>query len=170
MKRSIGVGVAVVAAVIALLFMINRNDYLPPSPDGNVPILEPDHLTLYSIEPQELRGKPGSMAPADAEVFHLCPVLGKTQIADADDRRAIMRTLQAAARPDDEFRMMCFEPHHAIRIEHAGRTIDYVICFHCQRIHMYDGPSSRSIATSADPQSLFDRYLTAAHVPLAPRE
>ena len=99
------------------------------SPRGHA---RPDAVTVYSIdggrEPQE-RAK-------TAEEFHDYPVLGKVEVADTAAALELTSAVEEAI--DNHGGDKCFDPRHGIRIVRAGRQIDYVICFQCENVYIYD--------------------------------
>jgi hypothetical protein len=130
------------------------------------PITEDDQITIYSID-----GRPKTIREEspNGEEFHGCPVLGKVEIRDSKQRRAIIDELRSAylRRPSQALR--CFIPRHAVRVVHDGRTTDFVICFQCYWFVEHTGTEQkvgRTISRSAEP--FFNKLLTDANIPLAP--
>jgi hypothetical protein len=128
---------------------------------------EPEQLTLYSIDGREPR-KP--QAPEPPQRFYGHPVLGKVEVADAAQRREIMRSLRWGVAEHTPMTMAgCFWPRHAIRIVAGGRTIDYVICFECRQVEVRQGDSCcEVIGMTRSPQPLFNKVLHDAGVPIVP--
>lgn len=146
--------IAVVVAAIA--FLIAFRD---PTPG----LESPEHLTLFSIE--------GKHVSADAEErFHGYPVLGKVEIADADDRKKLVVALKEGLAQSDRSMAKCFWPRHAIRVVEKGRTIDYVICFECLQLEIREGRSKKTKPITSEPQSVFNNYLISAGIPLSEKK
>jgi hypothetical protein len=124
----------------------------------------PDQFILYSIE--ERPPTPGE-EPKPEEKFYSYYILGKTEITDIAKRRELADALKAAVTKSDGTKAECFWPHHAIRAVKGGKTIDYVICFKCLQMATHDGDSSSMKTITADPQSLFNKHLKDAGVPLS---
>jgi hypothetical protein len=125
----------------------------------------PEQLILYSIDGRDFR--PGE-EPKVEEKFHGYPVLGKVEITDADKRHEIATALKDGLAQSDGKMAKCFWPRHGIRVVEKGRTIEYVICFECYQLVAHEGDSQSVKPVTRDPQSVFDRHLTAAGIPLAP--
>lgn len=126
----------------------------------------PESLILYSIDGRDF---PPGKEPITEEKFHRYPVLGKVEIKDPDKRKAIITALKKGISESGDGAMAdCFWPRHAIKLTENGKTIDYVICFECSRIYIYSGGSIERKPTTSKPQSVFNKHLQDANVPLTP--
>ena len=130
-----------------------------------VPDLEDEgQLTLYSIDGK--RSKP-NQNPEGLETFHAYPVLGKMDVTDRQQRRELLAALNKGI-AEGKQTMKCFWPRHAFRIVSRGTTTDYLICFECNHVHIYsDGPVTVK-PIDREQQSVLDKYLKDAGIPLAP--
>jgi hypothetical protein len=129
-------------------------------------IAEADKVVLYSIDFRPDRH------PAETERFHNYPVLGRIGLTEAGVRRTVLAALKdGIARCRLEIGYDCFWPRHGIRAERGGKATDYVICFECAQIYVYDDKGARVdyMLTTNEPQQTLDRLLTAAGMPLAPK-
>ena len=62
---------------------------------------------------------------------------------------------------------MCFEPHHALRVIADGHTYDYLLCYSCNGIVVFeDSKRIADLSISGSPDIL-NALLTTAHVPLS---
>jgi hypothetical protein len=62
-------------------------------------------------------------------------------------------------------RAACFNLRHGIRVTHNRKTLDFVICFECARVNIYEGESELDgvlIAESA--QGAVDKVFGDAHI------
>jgi hypothetical protein len=125
-------------------------------------------LTLYSIDGRDGRFVGPGEEPKTKEKFHGYPALGKIEIADADAREKIVSALKEAVAKSDGAVATCFFPRHGLRAIENGRTIDYVVCFQCTQMLIFDGDSRTEKPITRDPQPLFNNYLKQVGVPLAP--
>src|SRR5262245_3590721 len=91
---------------------------------------------LYSLEPE-------SEKPGAAGRLHGWKVLGKTTVKDAKARKGLIEALTKGVGKGEPKK--CFEPRHAIRATHGGKTVDLVICFACSWVRVYEG--NKRIAT-----------------------
>ena len=120
----------------------------------------PDRLTLYSIktettESEEEKGR-----------FHDYPILGTVEITGVAQRHEIMMAVNEGITKGD-IAAACFWPRHAIRTITDGKTVDYVICFHCSQIEVYsDNP--KTAVTANDAMPVLDKYLKAAGITQVP--
>lgn len=134
---------------------------------------DPDQLVLYSIDGPSALKREDDKAKAEGEMFHDWPVLGKVEIADPEQRRAIINAVNAATRDKSEVQAKCFIPRHAIRMVKGSETLDVVICFQCRNYERFpprplSGNHYEPIASSAQP--LLDEALRNAGIPLAAKD
>ncbi|MHC5537639.1 hypothetical protein ACYOEI_05345 [Singulisphaera rosea] len=102
------------------------------------------------------------------ETFHGYPVLGKVEIASAERRSEVIQALRRSTQDLDHGFARCFWPRHALRAERDGKAVDYVICFQCSWIKVFQGDEVTDIVTNKDPQELLNGYLKEAAIPIVP--
>jgi hypothetical protein len=125
----------------------------------------PEWLILYSIDGRHF--EPGQ-EPKTEEKLHGYPVLGKIEMADADKRKETVAALREGLAQSDGKMAKCFWPRHAIRTVEKGQTTDYVICFECYQLEVHQGSSKAVKPVTRKPQSVFNKHLKEAGIPLAP--
>src|SRR5262245_42014235 len=81
---------------------------------------DPEQLTLFSIDG---RDEPQRGEAKAKESFHGYPVLGKIEITDPAQRRALLAALHDAIARNDGRMAFCFWPRHGIRAVEKGKTI-----------------------------------------------
>ncbi|MBS1713270.1 MAG: hypothetical protein JST30_02910 [Armatimonadetes bacterium] len=65
---------------------------------------------------------------------------------------------------------LCFSPRHAIHASDGKTTVDVLVCFECLN-GRYESPGLRgSFRINTYPEPVFNAFLKAAGVPLAPKE
>jgi hypothetical protein len=163
MARYIGIAFATLT-FLALNIHADISDYKKENmlPGDAKEVLEkPDQFELLSLDPYKTDKEQG---------FHNHPVLGKTTIKGEKDRKKIVSALLKGIADNKGEVGKCFEPRHGIRVKHADKTVDFVICFHCKHIHVYVGDKKTNLRTTGSPQTVFDGILKAAEVPLAPKD
>lgn len=127
---------------------------------------QPEKLMLYSIDGTEPR--PEDEDPA-GEKFQGYPILGQLEISDDALKTRIIEAIRKGLADSDGSLAGCFWPRHAIRSVTGGRTTDYVICFECQQLEVYEDGSSRTVLPiTRHPQKVFNELLNSANIPLAP--
>src|SRR5262245_57933232 len=89
-----------------------------------------DKFELYSLDPRPTEGEPPN-------AFYEWENLGSTKVTKADVRKKLVAALKKAAADNDGIAAGCFNPRHAIRVVHEGKTIDLVICFECLSVTVY---------------------------------
>jgi hypothetical protein len=129
-----------------------------PIPKAARDVLEnADEFTLLSLKSNVMaKGK---------ERFCEYAILGKKQIKNVSERRAILDALYAgvsASGPIAE----CFNPRHGIRAKRGNETEELLICFDCGQIHLH-GAAEASLCVDKTPAAVFNRSLTKAHVPIS---
>jgi hypothetical protein len=136
---------------------------------------DPDQLILYSIDGPSYYKHEGELTPdqAKGEILHGYPVLGKVEITDREQRHLVVAAIKDAVRDKDKSPAACFIPRHAILSMKDGESVDLIICFQCHQYKEYrqDKPfpvGTRLISSSA--QTLLDKTLTDARVPLAAKD
>lgn len=126
-------------------------------------------ITLYSIDGNHLPQDENAKRPATAEKFHGYPVLGKVELTVAADRKTLLSELRRGIEGNNGMVAGCFIPRHALRATQPSGTIEYVICFECMQINVYEnGKSVTNMLTTAAPQPAFDAVLKKAKIALAP--
>jgi hypothetical protein len=139
--------------VVSLLTLAGCGD-----PDGPI-----ESMTLYSLDGQTHFSQ---KKPWKGEKFHGFGVIGKTEIASASDRLAILTAVKKGIAQSDGAEAKCFWPHHAISVVQNGKKIEYVICFTCLQLKRYADGGSKEIPTTASPADTLDAQLQKAGVPL----
>lgn len=114
----------------------------------------------YSLEPSE--------KPDKENALHGWKILGKTTVKDAESRKKLLTALTKSIAEGKEG-AKCFDPRHAIRARHGGKTVDVLICFECSWVYVYlDGKKEPvEVVMAKGAQPLFDKVLRDAGVPLA---
>jgi hypothetical protein len=98
----------------------------------------PSNLILYSLDSGPLQHDESIQSET---VFHGYDILGRADISDADERRALVRALARSARESDGSIGACFNPRHGLHVEQSGCSVDFVICFECLQVHAHESKS-----------------------------
>ena len=125
----------------------------------------PSKVVLYSLNPENHHDND----PYTDTVFHGYDILGKAEITDRSEQRALLQALAHGASENDDHAMACFNPRHALHIEQGGRSTDFTICFECLQVETR-GFDQGGFLTSASPEPTFDESLRRHHLPVAPKE
>jgi hypothetical protein len=125
-------------------------------------------VTLYSINGG--KGAERSKARETGEVFHGFPVLGKTEIVDAEARGELLKAIEDGIAQKGVSKADCWWPRHGLRVTSGGQVTDYLICFQCNQVYIYEGGAERERQRTmpSEVQTVFDKHLRAAGLPLAP--
>lgn len=103
--------------------------------------------------------------------FYRRKVIGKTPIKDPATRSRLLAALNTGVREcEKDGALKCFEPRHAIRVQHNGKTYYLAICFGCRAVSVFVDNSRYDdigFTTTHSPEPAFDEVLKAANLPLA---
>lgn len=149
----------------ALLLGAAVADDRPPENKLPAPVVaaleKPEELELYSLNGDT--DDPGG--------WHGAKVLGKTTVTAAADRKALASALKKGVEEGKDG-ARCFIPRHGVRVSHAGKSYDLLICFECHWLYVYaDGSDKPLVLTTSDgPQKVLNKLLGDAKVPLAKPE
>ena len=103
----------------------------------------------------------------EAGEYHGCKILGRTTIVDRVTQQNLVAALERGITEAPRGSMMCFQPHHAIRLTGAGSTTDFVICFMCLKVEVWTNNELHSrFNTSGSPQPVFNQVIRAASIPI----
>jgi hypothetical protein len=173
-----------VAISIALIFAGCRKQPADPSLellarwdgslDEHIPkpvrtaLLQSNEFELYSLDPKY-------RDVAQPKEFFRRKVIGKTVVSDAQTRRRLLATLNSAVKEGRDANeklgaKSCFDPRHAIRVEHEGKSYYLVICFECYHVYVYvDDKLDQKLyfPISESPLAALNAVLSAAGLPLA---
>ena len=130
---------------------------------------------LYSIDSRPFFKSKGTVHKGEIGNW---PILGKIDITDAVVRLGLADVFVAAASMPGDYQVACFVPRHAIRIMHAGKNVDFIICFECGNVNV-DGilPALPEVSRRGDwfgkfevgdaPEAKFDLILKQAKITLS---
>ena len=133
---------------------------------------DPDRVTVFSIDAPGLQKNDGYLTEAQkgGEILYGYPVLGKVEVADPDQRRAIVAALKDGAKGEGPT-ASCFQPRHVVRIEREGGVLDVVICFQCWNHQVRRADDGKALAggrMAKDAEPILNKLLADAKVPIAP--
>jgi hypothetical protein len=100
-------------------------------------------------------------------------VIGTTVIKDPATRARVLGALDFGVTFDDLEVPSCFEPRHAIRVEHQGKSYYLTICFECNQVFVFvDNMNDlkQRFYIKSEPEVVFDDVLKAANIPIAPKD
>jgi hypothetical protein len=127
----------------------------------------PSTMALYSLDPGQLVHDETIRTQT---VFHGYDILGRADVTDASEQRALVRALASGARESDGRTVaLCFNPRHGLHVEQAGQAMDFVICFECLQVHAHGFQLGDGFLITASPQATFDDSLRRHQIPFAPK-
>src|SRR5438270_721857 len=122
-------------------------------------LAKPESVELLSLDPKLLTEKP-------KDDFHGWKVLGRTTVKDDATRKKLAADLATAAESSEGLAAACFNPRHGLRVTRNGKTVDFVICFECWQVKVYEGDKADGFLITDTPQPAFDKVLRDAGVTL----
>jgi hypothetical protein len=169
MRKTLFIIAAIFAAAICLAAVAHYfygGDDIPP--DVLAAMRNAEGYKLFSLEPKdEELAKAARENATEKTSFHKWPILGSVEIADSDTREELTSALRRGANRNHGVVAGCFWPRHGLRITHAGRTFDILICFECLQAQVYEGKQPiAGFLVTASPQPVFDEVLRMANVQL----
>lgn len=162
----------VCAGVIALCWSHDHALAVPTSAQlaeafparANVGLDAAPRITLFSLYSRGMQTEFDDVGP---HPFHSYKVLGQTELKGDDKRRLLAHFYDAIAQ-EKKFRAACFAPHHGLRVEQNGKTVDVVICFTCGQFETYGlGPKTNSVIAK-DGRAYFDSVLRRVNIEIQP--
>jgi hypothetical protein len=119
-----------------------------------------ERVVLYSIEGE------GEAVPESTETsFHGFRILGKTELASAEQRQEILTALYLGIEEGGS-PALCFSPRHGISAHSGHSSIDFVICFECMQLDVF-GKRHCRVVIGESPRDKFNSVLTRSGVALA---
>ncbi len=122
-----------------------------------------DKVVFYSIDG---RGTKEVNEKEYEKYFHKFPVVGEVELT-GEDRSSLLTALNQGI-AEGFAKASCFWPRHGIRIERAGQTTDYVICFYCKFMEVHNSDGRKIVMTSDRPKAVFNQLLSKYELPLVP--
>ena len=117
-------------------------------------------VVLYSLEPTDRHG----YATHNKRVFHGFGIIGRAEIRDSAERRALLRALAQGVRKPPDMVAACFNPRHALRIEEGSRIVELTICFECHSLRAHGFADDKGLIVAPSPEPLFDAALRKHHL------
>jgi hypothetical protein len=119
-------------------------------------------LELYSLDPS------AKIEKGDVD-FHGYKVLGKTEVKKDSLAKLVTALTKGAEEQNQTISAGCFHPRHGLRVKFDGKTYDFVICFECVAVSLYqdkDEKSTDGFHVSRSPTEVFNKILKDAKVKL----
>jgi hypothetical protein len=141
------------------------NEIIPES--IRIALLSANEIEIISLDPKHRE-------VAQPNEFLRRKVIGKTVVSDAETRGRLLATLSSAVKEGRDLtkrgELKCFDPRHAIRVEHGGKSYYLTICFECAHVYVFvDDKHEQKLhfPISNSPLATFNAILSSAGVPLA---
>ena len=163
---------AVTAAVLAPLALgmsylipcLTRAPNASPNshPTWKEVLLHPKSIILYSLDP-------GNYMPIQGqETFHNYKVLGKMDITGqlawkaANEFLLALRSFSKSTLTAD-----CFNPRHGIRISVNHQTYDYLLCYQCRKMMIFENNHEPIAQNTAGQPDVLNKMLSESNIQIA---
>lgn len=122
--------------------------------------------TLLTLDPRRLPAKPDD---EPHERFRRYPVLATAVISEAAEHRRLVEALYEGLKGEGAGPAGCFIPRHGLRFERDGRSVEFLICFQCTRVHVYRPDAEHKVDMLMGPgvKPVFDEAIKAHELPVA---
>lgn len=124
----------------------------------------PKEMILYSIDPN-LEGEDLKLLPKDI-LFHNFKILGSIKINNFEEQNKIVTEIESAVSMIDADFANCFWPRHGVRVTDGNIVYDFVICYHCNTLYLYEGDNKLKEIIIGGTVDILNAILIKAKVPL----
>jgi hypothetical protein len=140
----------------------------------NAAIASPDSVTLYAINPFDLRSS-WETDKKESDYFDHFKIMGQMTL-DKEQTAKAMQALGAAVDPKPGVANGCiFAPRHAFRIMAQGQRYDALLCYQCGDALIFKGTDGEQDRTPTFARfhilgrsDVFNQLLASQHISLAP--
>lgn len=148
---------------IATIAACSRDTWSDVNVEKGVPeefhkaLQEPDRVTFYTVM------NPLDSPDAREQIermpkLHYMGILGSQELTREEGRELIDTFIQAVKKGTTEAAASCFNPHHVIRVEGAGKTVDIIVCFECQNFEVTPGGKLNAVVFN-DFRPMYDAWM-----------
>jgi hypothetical protein len=94
-----------------------------------------DRISLFRLDPEGLpeKDKEGK------KEFHGYEIVSSVVVEENDQRKETAAFLGKILHWNEGRKALCFNPRHGLRVVSGSRTLDFLICFECHRVRIYEG-------------------------------
>lgn len=148
----------------AIIYVIKTYNYLQIPSNARQCLFQSSEMILYSIDPAH------SFEPKKNEIaMQSFKVLGSLPIEDVNTKLALANEIKRVTSVLLPFSAACFNPRHAIRVSNQKESFDFLICFECSIIEVYQGETCIATVSITGYSDIFNDLLEKANIPLAPK-
>jgi hypothetical protein len=91
-------------------------------------------VQVFRLDPKPLKGK---TAGAKGE-FHGYDILSESSAGTADARKEVTAFIAKTLHWNELRKALCFNPRHGVRVVVGKRTLDFLVCFECYAVEVYE--------------------------------
>ena len=118
-------------------------------------------VRLYTLDPR-LSASPSTV---NEKVFHGFAILGASDISSENEKKILLEALATGMQNRPSVTPSCFYPRHGLAIRSRTDHSDYVICFECHKVKVYNPRATFLIADT--PRNTFNAIATEHRLPIA---
>ena len=107
-------------------------------------------------------GKPKPKNFRDEDYFYDTKIVGQVDLTREQTRELLDRVLIGLEEESESW--MCFNPRHGLQVMIENRTIEFLICFECGSLYIYDAEDVVDASTSGSAEFAFHQILIANNI------
>jgi len=94
-----------------------------------------DHIDVFRLNPRALpEGNKG-----EKKEFYGYEILSEARIEPKEQRKEVAAFLGRTLHWNELRKAFCFNPRHGLRAISGKKSLDFLICFECNRVRIFDG-------------------------------
>ena len=124
------------------------------------PLGDATQAALYSLD--------DAYKSSASESFHGRPVLGKIDLKGDEAMKATGAFQDAAVGSHVGGMTLCFEPHHGLRITVGGHSYDYLLCYTCSGLEVFEDNKPIAYGGARGAPDVLNALLMSHHIPISP--
>jgi hypothetical protein len=107
-----------------------------------------ERLEVFRLNPKRLAEDSTAATPS----FHRHEILTKGPVETAEQRKEVVSFVAKTLHWNHQRAALCFNPRHGLRISAEEQTLDFLICFECWRVEVFEGDNLRATIALSQPK------------------
>ena len=123
---------------------------------------QPKEMVLYSLDPdnEDIKNTEKNV------IFHNFKVLGSLKVESPEIQAKIVNEIKSAVSEIGRDFAKCFWPRHGVSVTDGNNVYDFVICYHCHTLYLYQGDAKIKEIVIGSSVEILNGILKNANVPL----
>ncbi|MES2790871.1 MAG: hypothetical protein V4719_14760 [Planctomycetota bacterium] len=131
-----------------------------------------ESVELFSLDPYTKDNELENFNEEEmsASKFHGWAVYGSRKLTDEVGKN-LVRAAILDSTPDihPQTAMACFWPHHGVRFTAGDKHVEFVICFFCESMKIWEATGQSSMHTTSTGKSVLNRLIKEKGIHIAPK-